>query len=69
MERLTCPRCKNEMVPQPERLDISWAGDGPNADDVELTGLYLEVHVCAACGASAMRPAVPKLALRPATAA
>ena len=57
--KLTCPRCKNTMVPEAEPLDVSWAGDGPNAADVDFTGLFLQVHVCPACRATAMRPLAP----------
>ena len=66
--KLACPRCKNTMVPEPETLDISWAGDGPNAADLDFTGLFLQVHVCPSCRATAMRP-VSTASARPSTAA
>ncbi|MGE5275691.1 MAG: hypothetical protein ACM3SU_01740 [Acidobacteriota bacterium] len=70
MERkLSCPRCNNAMVPQRERLDLSWAGDGPNAADIDFVGILAEVHICPACGATAMRTAPLSLPLAAATAA
>jgi hypothetical protein len=68
-KRLSCPRCDNAMVPQREKLDLSWAGDGPNAADVDFVGILAEVHVCIACGATAIRTAPLSPALSRATAA
>lgn len=53
--RLSCPRCNDWMIPQAERLDVSWAGDGPNAEDLDFAGLLLEIHVCPGCGSTAVR--------------
>ena len=50
-----CPRCNLSMVKEPQMLDLSWAGDGPNAADIEFRGILAEVHRCHACGAQAIR--------------
>jgi hypothetical protein len=55
MKSATCYRCDVTMVRQPEPLDLSWAGDGPNAD-VEFHGILMEVHRCPSCGGVATRP-------------
>ena len=53
---VTCYRCNVAMTPQPEPLDLSWAGDGPNAADTEFRGILVDVHRCPSCGAVATRP-------------
>jgi hypothetical protein len=55
-ETVTCYRCNRSMVRQPEGLDLSWAGDGPNAADVDFRGIFVEVHRCPSCGGIATRP-------------
>lgn len=55
-EPVQCLRCGVPMVRQPERLDLSWAGDGPNADDVEFRGIFAEVYRCRSCRGVATRP-------------
>jgi len=44
------------MVLHPQRLDLSWAGDGPNAADAEFRGIFAEVHRCPSCRAQIIRP-------------
>jgi len=56
MKPVTCYRCNVGMVPQPEPLDLSWAGDGPNAADIEFQGILVEIHRCPSCGGVATRP-------------
>jgi hypothetical protein len=58
---VTCYRCNLEMEPQAEPLDLSWAGDGPNAADVEFRGILVEVHRCPSCDGVATRPAEIRL--------
>ena len=53
---VTCYRCNVPMVRQPEALDLSWAGDGPNAADVEFQGILVDVYHCPACGGVSTRP-------------
>lgn len=53
---VTCYRCNVTMVPQPDPLDLSWAGDGPNAADTEFQGILVEVHRCPSCAGVATRP-------------
>ncbi|HKA36610.1 MAG TPA: hypothetical protein VKH43_07295 [Thermoanaerobaculia bacterium] len=55
-ERVTCYRCNLPMVPQPEPLDLSWAGDGPNAADIDFRGILVEVYRCLSCAGVATRP-------------
>jgi hypothetical protein len=50
-----CPRCNKAMAPQPRMLDLSWAGDGPNAADTEFHGIFARVHRCQQCGAQSIR--------------
>ncbi len=52
---MRCLGCGNEMRPQIDRLDLSWAGDGPYARDDEFPGILAEVFGCA-CGRVAIRP-------------
>jgi hypothetical protein len=66
---LRCPRCRSAMVPQPEKIDLSWAGDGPNAADTGFVGILAEVHVCVSCGATAIRTAPLSLPLARSSAA
>ena len=61
---VTCYRCNVAMVPRPEPLDLSWAGDGPNAADVEFRGILVEVHRCPSCAGVATRPAAINLPAR-----
>jgi len=61
---VTCYRCNMPMVRQPEKLDLSWAGDGPNAADVEFRGILVEVFHCPACRAIATRPVTITLSSR-----
>ena len=56
-EEETCPRCLVAMVRQPERLDLSWAGDGPNAADVGFKGILVDVYQCPACREQSVYPA------------
>jgi hypothetical protein len=58
---VSCYRCNVEMVPQPEPLDLSWAGDGPNAADTEFRGILVEVHRCPWCAGVATRPVTIRL--------
>lgn len=58
----SCPRCRVAMVQQSETLDLSWAGDGPNAADIDFQGIFAEVHSCPQCGAQAIRPVTLTLA-------
>ena len=51
-----CPRCNLLMALDPQRLDLSWAGDGPNAADTEFRGIFAEVHRCPSCRAQIIRP-------------
>jgi hypothetical protein len=51
-----CPRCNRPMALDPQRLDLSWAGDGPNAADTEFRGIFAEVHRCSVCGSQVIRP-------------
>jgi len=44
------------MALDPHRLDLSWAGDGPNAADTEFHGIFAEVHRCPLCRAQSIRP-------------
>ena len=44
------------MARQPQKLDLSWAGDGPNADDVDFRGILVEVFHCPVCRGVATRP-------------
>ena len=53
---VSCYRCNVAMVRQSEPLDLSWAGDGPNAADVDFQGILVEVHRCPSCGGVATRP-------------
>jgi len=50
------------MIKEPQMLDLSWAGDGPNAADTEFRGILAEVHRCHLCGAQAIRPVEFELA-------
>ncbi|MDQ2869678.1 MAG: zf-TFIIB domain-containing protein [Acidobacteriota bacterium] len=71
-ETLRCPRCRVAMIPQIEPLDLSWAGDGPNADDIEFQGIFAEVHRCPSCRGIATRPvkfSLPSRSLAAASAA
>jgi hypothetical protein len=52
------------MTRQPEHLDLSWAGDGPNAADVDFRGILVEVFHCPACRGVAMRPVTITLSSR-----
>ena len=58
---VSCYRCNIPMVPQPEPLDLSWAGDGPNATDVEFRGILVELHRCPSCAGIATRPVTVSL--------
>ena len=58
---VTCYRCNVAMVPQAEPLDLSWAGDGPNAADVDFRGILVEVHRCPSCAGVATRPATIRM--------
>jgi hypothetical protein len=56
------------MIREPGEVDLSWAGDGPNAADTEFRGIFVEVHRCLTCGTNAVRPvelqfSSPRLAL------
>jgi hypothetical protein len=51
-----CSRCGLPMALDPKRLDLSWAGDGPNAADTEFRGIFAEVHRCPSCRAQIIRP-------------
>ena len=53
---VTCYRCNLSMIPQAEPLDLSWAGDGPNAADIDFRGILVEVHRCPSCAGVATRP-------------
>jgi len=53
---VSCYRCNVPMVPQPEPLDLSWAGDGPNAADIDFQGILVEVHRCPSCAGIATQP-------------
>jgi hypothetical protein len=44
------------MMRQPEDLDLSWVGDGPNAADIHFQGILVEVFHCPACRGVATRP-------------
>jgi hypothetical protein len=71
---VTCYRCNAAMVPQPEPLDLSWAGGlgglqgpprdsnhGPNSSDTEFRGILVEVHRCPSCAGVATRPVTIEL--------
>lgn len=58
---VSCYRCNVAMVRQPEPLDLSWAGDGPNAADADFRGILVEVHRCPMCSGIATRPVVLNL--------
>ena len=58
---VTCYRCNRPMVPQSEPLDLSWAGDGPNAADLDFQGILVEVHRCPSCAGIATRPVTIEL--------
>jgi hypothetical protein len=61
---VTCYRCNVPMVRQPEALDLSWAGDGPNAADVDFQGILVEVYHCRTCRGIATRPAAVSMSSR-----
>jgi hypothetical protein len=54
--QISCSRCNVPMKRQSEPLDLSWAGDGPNAADTDFRGILVEVFHCPACRAVATRP-------------
>jgi hypothetical protein len=55
-KEITCPRCRVRMDPQKDRIDLSWAGDGPNPD-AEFAGILVEILCCPSCRCQAIRPA------------
>jgi hypothetical protein len=53
---VSCYRCNVPMARQPESLDLSWAGDGPNAADIDFQGILVDVFHCPSCRGIATRP-------------
>ncbi len=62
--QINCFRCNVPMARQPENLDLSWAGDGPNAADVDFRGILVEVFHCPVCRGVATRPVTITLSSR-----
>ena len=62
--QIRCSRCNVPMTRQPDHLDLSWAGDGPNAADVDFQGILVEVFHCPACRGVATRPVTITLSSR-----
>ena len=57
---MTCPPCRVEMIPQSEKIDLSRARDGPNAN-ARFAGILVEVLRCPSCRCQAIRPAAPDI--------
>ena len=62
--QIKCSRCNIPMARQPEPLDLSWAGDGPNAADIDFQGILVEVSHCPVCRGVATRPVTITLSSR-----
>lgn len=63
--QISCSRCNVPMKRQSAPLDLSWAGDGPNAAaDTDFQGILVEVFHCPACRAVATRPVTITLSSR-----
>ena len=63
--QISCSRCNVSMKRQSAPLDLSWAGDGPNAAaDTDFQGILVEVFHCPACRAVATRPVTITLSSR-----
>ncbi len=62
--KINCSRCNVPMVRQPEHLDLSGAGDGPTAADVEFRGILVEVFHCPSCRGVSTRPVTIMLSSR-----
>ena len=54
-DEVRCLSCGSRMRPQLDRLDLSWAGDGPYARDDHFPGILADVFGCT-CGRVAIRP-------------
>ena len=51
-----CQACGGLMTVQLDRLDLSWAGDGPYARDDDFFGILANVYGCSGCGRVEVRP-------------
>ena len=48
--KIRCPGCGATMNRHAEKVDYSWAPQGPAETDPAFDGVLVEFHTCPACG-------------------